>query len=891
MLDVRKPHISMLPVIEFPEYNFNDKAKIGIYIPIFSGKIDTNYSISGMNIERFKNIHAKGAVWSAISWINNTDIADYGTPIYLYVEKCFLEHAQEIFNMFKVPEKHIKTFTIDSPVTDIQNPHFGKKLHCLSENNNFDNIIISDSDAFICTSGKKLEWHDKIASLNNPSVLSIWNSDYSDNFGVWLKGINYACGKLHSEEDSYENEVELFNKLGFSSPENPKTDGVRNNTATQIITIPKKNSINEFLLEHYKTCYQDEFLFGMWNMNNNFLVDLSKYLDIKPYFWETEYKNRNYDLDKNGYVYHVLPDIPSNTARYSELCFPSFVDHLNFDYFYPILSYIDIKSELNESTSDKTHVHNYGDVYNSVFNEVYHKLKRPLRVLEIGVSRFGSGSLLAFEKLDEIESVVGIDIEEYQINHSGKISIYKMDAYHEYAVNQLCQNHLPFDIIIDDGSHIPEHQQFILEKYFDRVLSFGGSLIIEDVNDDDLIAAAIKEGSYSVRSENNFSDSQILIKKKTDHKIKKIEINKSKKDNITLHLPGIAYGPTRKDFNLCPFIQKTWHIADMMQSKNYNIIHYGHNRSDINCAEHVDTINDGILWFYGAEDGIVPEYNVNDYAFTYFTNKTIYEMKKRYRQNDIILLSFPHEGIYNAFPEAISVEYGIGYSYSYAKNRIFESNVWRHFIRGKEEVSGIRSYLRPDWNSYVIPNYFDPDEYICLSEEQRDDTLLYLGRIIPTKGIELAIEASIRAEKRLIVAGNGDWSQFEEQASKGDVLYVGPVDIEQRKDLLSRCKALIVPSFYIEPFQGTVVQGMLSGCIPIVLDQGAPTETIINKKTGYICNDGKDILDAISNIWSRKINLKKCRQYALKNFSKESISNSYDRYFKRLENESGLFWE
>ena len=41
--------------------------------------------------------------------------------------------------------------------------------------------------------------------------------------------------------------------------------------------------------------------------------------------------------------------------------------------------------------------------------------------------------------------------------------------------------HEKFDVIIDDGSHVPWHQIFTLEFLFDELLSEGGVYIIEDV--------------------------------------------------------------------------------------------------------------------------------------------------------------------------------------------------------------------------------------------------------------------------------------------------------------------------------------------------------------------------------------------------------------------------
>ena len=66
---------------------------------------------------------------------------------------------------------------------------------------------------------------------------------------------------------------------------------------------------------------------------------------------------------------------------------------------------------------------------------------------------------------------------------TSKLSIYTGDQSDVHFLKQMKVdlNHEQFDIIVDDGSHVPWHQLFTFEIMFDTWLKPGGLYIIEDV--------------------------------------------------------------------------------------------------------------------------------------------------------------------------------------------------------------------------------------------------------------------------------------------------------------------------------------------------------------------------------------------------------------------------
>ena len=166
-------------------------------------------------------------------------------------------------------------------------------------------------------------------------------------------------------------------------------------------------------------------------------------------------------------------------------------------------------------------------------------------------------------------------------------------------------------------------------------------------------------------------------------------------------------------------------------------------------------------------------------------------------------------------------------------------------------------------------------------KNNKQDYLLFLGRVYPGKGIKLAQEIAIKTNKKLIIAGQLANENSKVVESHPNIEYVGSVGIEERNKLLSNAKALIAPSCYVEPFGGVQVEALLSGTPTITTDWGAFAENNVNGITGYRCRTFKDFLDAVNNIDSIEPSV--CREHGEK-FSIENISVMYEKYFQDLLN-------
>ena len=100
-------------------------------------------------------------------------------------------------------------------------------------------------------------------------------------------------------------------------------------------------------------------------------------------------------------------------------------------------------------------IDHFFDVYERHFSPYKN---RPLRLLEIGVYR--GGSLEIWRKYFGSEAIIhGIDIDPAARDHAPQDSIVHIGSQGDRAfLESVVANHGPFDIVIDDGSHLMQHQ-------------------------------------------------------------------------------------------------------------------------------------------------------------------------------------------------------------------------------------------------------------------------------------------------------------------------------------------------------------------------------------------------------------------------------------------------
>lgn len=345
---------------------------------------------------------------------------------------------------------------------------------------------------------------------------------------------------------------------------------------------------------------------------------------------------------------------------------------------------------------------------------------------------------------------------------------------------------------------------------------------------------------------------------------------------MRFHVLSLPHTVTRKDYSACAFTQKALKWCKMMTARGHTVYHYGHKDSEVECTEHVAvTFDEDLQKAYGSYDWRKNffQHNVSDHAHIMFNERGIVEVGKRKQPGDFLLCfwGFGHRPIAEAHPEMIPVEPGIGCTNEpFTKQSIFESHAVMNVVYGKYNRS-------PHWYDAVIPNYFDPEDFEF--NDTPKDYCLFVGRIIDSKGVGIAIDVTKRIGAKLIVAGQGDLTSIRNPIPD-HVTQIGYVEPQQRSELMRNAKVLFAPTHYNEPFGGVTIEALFCGTPTITSDWGGFAENNLHGITGYRCRTIEQFVWAARNI--DKISRKACREWAMNNFSLERVSLMYEEYFETL---------
>lgn len=347
---------------------------------------------------------------------------------------------------------------------------------------------------------------------------------------------------------------------------------------------------------------------------------------------------------------------------------------------------------------------------------------------------------------------------------------------------------------------------------------------------------------------------------------------------MRFHVLAVPHTVTRKDYSACAFTQKALKFCKMMTERGHTVYHYGHKDSEVQCTENVAiTDNELLEKAYGHYDWKKElfKHSTSDLCNRTFNERAIEEVGKRKKHHDFLLLfwGLGHEAVAKAHPDLISVEPGIGcFNTPCTPFAVFESYAVMNYIYGQEKWN-------PKWFDAVIPNYFDLADFEH-NPTPHGDYFVYLGRVIESKGIGIAVEVCKQIGAKLKIAGQGDFASNLGFEPPDCVEIVGYLEPHERKELLKNAKALLAPTHYNEPFGGVTIEALLCGTPIITSDWGAFAENNLHGITGYRCRTVEQFVWAARSI--DKIDRGACRRWAEENFSLERIAPMYEEYFADL---------
>lgn len=132
----------------------------------------------------------------------------------------------------------------------------------------------------------------------------------------------------------------------------------------------------------------------------------------------------------------------------------------------------------------------------------------------------------------------------------------------------------------------------------------------------------------------------------------------------------------------------------------------------------------------------------------------------------------------------------------------------------------------------VRTDFFTPDPSVT-----RADHLLLVSALEPYKRVDLAIDAAIRLDRKLVIVGSGSHeSALRAHANHNPLIsFVGKVSDEQLRDQYRRARAFLFPQ--VEDFGITAVESQSCGTPVIAQHAGGALDSVIDGSTGCFFYD------------------------------------------------------
>jgi glycosyltransferase involved in cell wall biosynthesis len=169
----------------------------------------------------------------------------------------------------------------------------------------------------------------------------------------------------------------------------------------------------------------------------------------------------------------------------------------------------------------------------------------------------------------------------------------------------------------------------------------------------------------------------------------------------------------------------------------------------------------------------------------------------------------------------------------------------------------------------------------------KDDFLLFLGRLSPEKGAHLALDAALKAGVKLIVAGKcaepAERHYFEEYVAPQlgpDAEFIGETYGSQRTDLLARARGLLVPTQWNEPFGLASVEALACGTPVIGLRRGSLPEIVDHGLTGWICDEPAELAHAVRRL--ADLDPRACRDVVVQRYQAAMMVERYESVYRHL---------
>ncbi len=172
-------------------------------------------------------------------------------------------------------------------------------------------------------------------------------------------------------------------------------------------------------------------------------------------------------------------------------------------------------------------------------------------------------------------------------------------------------------------------------------------------------------------------------------------------------------------------------------------------------------------------------------------------------------------------------------------------------------------------------------------QPKKDEYLLFLGRLSPDKGVDIAIQVAKKTGRMLVIAGvippkcqSFFDTHIKPHIDGTHIKWLGPANQALKRELFSNALALLMPIRWEEPFGLVMVEAMACGTPVIAFRRGAVPEIVLHRHTGFVVETVEEMIQCVYNI--HIILPQNCRSYVKRHFDVKVMAEKYLEIYPKV---------
>ncbi len=122
--------------------------------------------------------------------------------------------------------------------------------------------------------------------------------------------------------------------------------------------------------------------------------------------------------------------------------------------------------------------------------------------------------------------------------------------------------------------------------------------------------------------------------------------------------------------------------------------------------------------------------------------------------------------------------------------------------------------------------------------------------------------------------------EIKPHIDKQQITYIGPVNMKQKINLLSRARGLLNPIQWEEPFGMVMIEAMAVGCPVIAFHRGAAPEIVIHGKSGFLVHNVNEMAHIIARV--DELDRSEIRAHVEQHFTVRTMTQKYTAMYKKI---------